>query len=472
MSSIKRNFLFNLSYQILALITPLITTPYISRVLGPEGTGRYSFAHSVAYYFVMFAILGVNNYGNRTIAMVREDKNEMSKSFWGIYLFQLFSSFVMITLYIIYVAYYATDKPIGWIFLGYVISAALDINWLFFGLEEFKVTVTRRVIIKIISVASIFIFVNTRADVTTLAMIFVLEIIFTQVILWLMIPKKVNFVRVSFTDITKHIKANIVLFVPILAISVYRFMDKIMLGILTNKTEVGFYEASEKIIQVPIAIINSLGMVMLPRTSNLIAKNEIEKSKEYISKSIIFAIFLASSMSFGIMAVAEEFVPLFFGPGFEKVIIIFQALLPSCLFLAFSDVIRSQYLIPNNKNNIFILSVIMGATINIIANILLIPRYASIGAAIGVSFAEAAVCIMHCYGAKDELPIMLYIKLSIPFVLAGLVMYIVLINLHLGYSSIVSLGIKVLLGTIIYFLVIGIFYCKHIVLYLKNKLLH
>lgn len=454
------------------MLIPLLTTPYVARVLGSEGIGRYSYSYSVAYYFVMFAMLGLNNYGNRTIATVREDKTERSKAFFSIYYMQLFTSAVMIVLYIFYVFLFCEDRVLGLIMLLYVCSSALDINWLFFGLEKFKITVVRNTIVKLITVLCVFLFVKTRSDVYIYAGIYAGGMFVSQTILWSRVKKYVHRVPVTIGDVIQHIKPNLILFVPVVAVSLYKYMDKIMLGAMTSKTEVGYYESCERIINIPLGLINSLGVVMLPRISNLMASKQIDTNKKYLSKSIAFVMFLSSSMSFGIMAVSKEFVPLFYGPGFEKCIVIFQVLLPSCLFLAFANVIRTQYLIPKRKDNIYILSVISGALVNIVINALLIPRYQSVGAAAGTVCAEAAVCVIQSVFVRNELPIGKYIKSALLFIFAGMAMYVIIGCFIRLESTVGALFIKIVAGVFVYlvFIIPYVFMNKELKSWVKAAL--
>ena len=164
--SIKRNFIYNLSYQFLTMIIPLIITPYISRIIGPEGVGVQSYTVSIVNYFILFIMLGINNYGNRSIAMVRENKEKLSKTFIGIYSVQLFMSLIVIIAYSIYIYYFCDNyRTLFFIQFIYILASMFDINWFFFGLEKFKLTVIRNMIIKILSVMCIFLFVKNSSDI-------------------------------------------------------------------------------------------------------------------------------------------------------------------------------------------------------------------------------------------------------------------------------------------------------------------
>lgn len=449
-STIKKNIIYNFLYQILAILLPLITTPYISRVLGPTKIGEYSYAYAIAYYFVMLAMLGLNNYGNRTIATVRDDKRQLSKEFCEIYIMQLSFGVVAIALYVVY-GLFISNESMTWILLLYVASAMFDINWFFFGMEEFKITVTGNAIIKLITTVLIFIVVKEQADINKYAMIMVIGILTSQIILWRYIGRYVYFCRVSYKDVLKHIKPNLILFVPIVAISLYKVMDKIMLGAMTSKAEVGLYESSEKIIQIPMALIQSLGTVMLPKMTNLVAKHDSKTASSYFSNSIAFVMFLSSSMSFGIMGVARYFVPLYFGDGYQKCIVLFQVLLPSCVFLAVANVIRTQFLIPRKRDRVYIISVFLGAGLNFAVNFVLIPSLKSVGAAIGTLISEAVVCLYQMFVVRKDIAVFYYVRKSIVFVIAAIVMYGTIISLDFYGSDFFNLLTHILIGALVYF---------------------
>lgn len=451
MSSIKKNFLYNSAYQILVMFIPLLTTPYISRVLGAEGIGVYSYAFSVASYYVLFIMLGLNNYGNRTIAQSRDDDKELSKQFWSIYALQFFLGIVINVIYFFYCIILAENKNIALSMWLYVISASFDVNWFFFGMEMFKKTVIRNAIIKIVTTSSIFLLVKGKNDILMYCLIMTVGMFLSQIVLWPYVLKNVKFYRPSIEEIKIHIKPNLFLFLTVIAVSLFKIMDKIMLGIMTNKEQVGFYESSEKIISIPTALITSLGTVMLPRMSNLVSNKNIQ-SNEIISKSIAFAMLLSSSMCFGIMGVSKEFVPIFYGKGYETCIYLFLILLPTCLFMAFANVIRTQYLLPHKKDSAYVISAFLGAIVNVVVNVILIPQYGSIGAAIGTICAEVAVCIYQSYTIRKEQPIKVYLKASIPFIMSGILMFLIIFNIYfVRLPLIINLIIKIIIGVVIYF---------------------
>ena len=453
MSSTKKNFLYNSAYQLLILLIPLITTPYLSRVLGADGVGIYSYYYSIANYFVIFILLGLNNYGNRAIAKVRDNHIELSKTFWQIYCMQFILGIAMNVLFLFYTIFLSSNQLISFTMILYVLSGILDINWFFFGIEKFKLTVIRNVLVKLATTALIFTLVKASSDVWLYCIILTGGMLVSQLVVWPYLFKEVVFVKPKIKSIFSHIKPNIFLFFTVIAVSIYKILDKIMLGSMTTTEQVGYFESAEKLINIPVALIVSLGTVMLPRMSNLVA-NKKSGVEDSLFKSIIFAMFLSSSLCFGLMGVSREFVPLFFGNNFDPVIPLLLVLLPSCVFLAFANVIRTQYLLPHQMDKVYVVSAFLGAIFNVLVNFLLIPKVAALGAAVATIGSEIIVCLYQCLTVRNKLPIFNYLKISVPFVISGIGMFIILFNIVLKFSLILSLFIKICLGVMIYFLIL------------------
>ena len=454
MNQIKKNFIYNVFYQILIIILPLITIPYVSRVLGSEGVGIYSYTYSIVYYFMLISMLGINNYGNRTIAKARDDKEKLSKAFISIYSIQLFMSILMIMLYIIYILIFDNKYLlVASIQIIYIISAMFDINWFFFGLEKFKLTVVRSTLVKILSLIGIFVFIKTKNDVWLYALILSLSTLVSNILLIPFLLKEINIIKISFKDIKKHIKPILILFIPVIAVSLYRIMDKIMLGLLSNINEVGYYEQADKMVTVPLGIITALGTVMLPRISNLVAKGENKRVLEYIKKSVNFMMFLAFPMCFGMIAVSNDFIPIFLGEDFIKTGYLVNYISFIIIFTSFANIIRTQYLIPKEKDKIYTLSVIGGAVTNLIINFILIPKYQSIGAAIGTIAAELYVMVYQVYKVRKELPIKDYLKDILPLFIKALIMFIIILSIKcIPINPLYRVILQIVIGILIYVL--------------------
>lgn len=450
--NVKKNIIYNTLYQILILFLPLVTTPYISRVIGAEGIGVYSYTYSIANYFILFAMLGLNNYGNRSIAVVRDDKMKLSTTFFNIYGLQLLTSLAMVILYFLYALFFISDNlEIAYIQIIFIISTMFDINWFFFGLEQFKLTVVRNSVVKVLTVICIFIFVNDVSDLWIYTTIMALGTLFSQLMLWPFIRRYVIWVKPTFKEILSHIKPNSILFIPVLAVSIYKIMDKIMLGVLTSPIQVGYYENSEKIINIPISIITALGVVMLPRMTNLIARGDNKNFNKYIEVSLKAVMFIAIGASVGLIAISPNFIPLFLGEGFTKCIAVVSLLAVTVLFVSWANVIRTQYLIPRKKDSIYIKAPLLGAAVNVIANLIFIPKYGAIGAAIGTILAESSVAVYQSVKVRKELDIYKYLRSSLVYIIPAICMYACIVSLNnITENIMLTLLIQVIVGGITY----------------------
>lgn len=456
-SSLKRNFALNAVYQVLSLILPMITIPYVSRVLGADGIGEYSYTYSIVYYFVIVAMLGFNNYGNRTIARYRHDRKKLSKKFAEIYSFQVIMSCAMVLLYILYLLFINSEYSlVATIQVVYLIACIFDINWFFFGLEEFKLTVSRNIFIKLLSLVMIFMFVKSSTDVWIYTLILSSSTLLSQLVLLPFLFKHVDFVRIKLKDLRSHVAPCFGLFLPVIASTIYRTMDKTMIGWFADMSEVGIYENAEKMITVPTALITALGTVMLPRMSNMYAKkNSEEISPEavaLIDKSIQFVMFLSFAMMAGIIAVGNGLAIIFFGDGFPDAGIIMAGLSVTIPMMAWGNVVRTQYLIPKNEDKTYILSAFCGAMINLAINLIFIPRYAAMGACFGTIIAELVVVVYQTLAITNKLPFLVYVRKTIPFLLKALVMLavVLLISEFLNIDLYLRVIVQILCGILVY----------------------
>lgn len=461
MESVKKNFIYNVVYQILLVILPLITAPYIARTLGATAVGIYSYTNSIAYYFILFAMLGISNYGNISIASVRDNKEKLNKTFSTIYQLQFILFILAIVIYCIYSIFFVSENNLIFILqIFYVASGLLDISWLFFGLEQFKLTVFRNVVIKVITLVAMFLFVKNPDDLWIYTLIMSVGTFISQAYLWLYVRKFVKFTRVSFKNIRKILKPVLILFIPVIAYSIYKVMDKIMLGNMANYAEVGYFNNAEKIINIPMGIITALGTVMLPRMSNIIAKKDKDKSKKYISLSLKLVTIISSAISFGLIGISNIFTPVFFGEGYDPCINIIILLSVTVFFISWANVIRTQYLMPNRYDKIYVISTIVGAIVNLIINLLLIHKYKAIGAAIGTIFAEFSVMIIQFIAVKKKIPIFKYIFEYLPILFIGFVMMILVncIGKYMGIS-ITTIIAQILIGGTFFIIFTMIFIC-------------
>lgn len=450
--SITKNYIYNLLYQIVTLILPLITTPYISRILGPENIGIYSYTISIVTYFILFGSLGIAMYGQREIAYLQDKKDKYSKTFWEIFILRFIT--MIISMFVFYFSFASNGEYSIYytILLLEMLANCFDISWFFQGLEEFKKTVVRNIVVKIISIVCIFTFIKTQEDLAIYFWIYILSTLIGNLSLWTYLPKYLTKIKIKNLNIFKHFKPTISLFIPQIAVQIYTVLDKVMIGtIIPEKTEVGFYEQSQKIIKMLLTVVTSLGTVMVPRMANTFINGDNKKMQEYMKRSFSFVFFLAIPMIFGVIAVANNFVPLFFGEGYDKVEVLMIIISPILLAIGLSNVIGTQYLLPSKKQKHFTISVVIGAIVNFLINLLLIGKYGAIGASIGTIIAEVAVTIVQFIFIRKEINIFDILKLSIKYIIASIIMFIVIFILrNFIENRILCITVQVLVGTIIY----------------------
>ena len=454
MNRLAKNLGYQTVYQVLNTCLPLITAPYLSRVLGAEMQGVFSYTQSIVNYFTLIAMLGFTSYGTRSIASC-SNKEDLSKTFWNIYLFQIVLSLASIIIYYCNIFFLSKSHTVIYAIQGlYLLGCLIDINWLFFGVEQFKTTVTRSIIIRVLSVILIIIFVKTPQDLWIYTLIMSGSPVASNAILWGFTPKYVCLNVFKFFNIktmVSHIKPNILLFVPVLGMSLYHILDKTMLGFLSTYTQVGYYYNADKVINIPMGVLSGIGTVMLPRITALLSDGHEKKAETVFTISLECIIVLSCAMAFGIAAISKEFTPLFFGKGFEPCIVLIIILSPALIIKGVSETFRMQYLIPNHKEKIFIQSVFMGAAINVLVNIPLIMHLQAIGAVIGTLIAELVACVWQYYKIQKETGIAKIFRQVISYFLLGIVMFISVRLIPLFISSVVfSLLLEVAVGIAVY----------------------
>lgn len=449
MSSIKKNLGLQTAYQILSACMPLITAPYLARRLGAEQLGIFSFTTSVVMYFTLFAMLGTVNYGTRSIAAVKNDRKERNKAFSSIFAFQVIVSVIAIVAYIIYLTFFCKDnRLIALLQCIALVSCLVDINWLFFGVEDFQITVTRSIVIKIITVVLIILLVKQKSDLYIYTLIMLGSTFVSNAVLFLYLPRYVSFAKVTSEQIKEHIKPNFVLFIPLLAMTVYHTIDKTMLGALSSYEQSGYYYNADKIVQIPLLVINGIGTVMLPRMTALLAEGRNKDADVLFIYTMEGVAAVSIALACGIAAVSKEFIPFFFGSGFEECIALTIVFTPILLFKGFSVIVRTQYLIPMQMEKEFTKSVIGGAAVNIILNFILIPLYGAMGATIATVIAEFVACVLQLVSISGRgMGLRVLIARTSVYLIMGLFMIgVVRLVSFFHTNSIVKLLIEISVG--------------------------
>lgn len=385
--SIKANYFYNTAFQVLLLIIPIITTPYVSRVLGVDNIGVYSYGSAMVAYFVVIATFGSTTFGQREIAFHREDKSKMSQAFWDIFSFRLLTTFVALIAYCAYLRIAGRNGILDIMFAINIINVAADVTWFFQGLENFKQIVIRNFVIKAISTICIFVFVKNAYQLWRYIAIVFGSTLLGNVSLWTLLFHKIS--RPHRVNPFSGIKGMGLIFLPTIATQVYVILDKSMIGWITGSTYAnGCYEQSEKIARMALAVVTSVGAVILPRVANLYHSNQIERAKEYIYTSYRFVWMLGLPIMVGLVTTASVLIPVFLGQGYDDSVLLLQIFSLLVIFVSLSYVTGLSYLIPTEQQNIFTVAVSCAAGLNFILNLILIRRYSAYGAAIASVSAE------------------------------------------------------------------------------------
>jgi len=452
-SSLKINYLYNLLYQVLILATSFFTVPYVSRVLGVDNIGINSFTTSVQTYFSMFAALGTLTYGQREIARARDDVRLRSKLFWEIEMLTILTTSVCIVVWVVLICFSGEYKLYYTILTINIIATMLDISWFFTGMELYKVTVGITAIYRIVGIFFTFIFVNSKEDLAIYIMILALTALVSNVSMWFLLKKYIIKFRFRDLEIKRHFKETLVYFIPTIATSVYTILDKTLIGIITkSEYQNGCYEQATKIVSIEKTItFSSLNTVMTTRTSYLFAEKIFDEIKDKISKLLEFILFFTIAFTAGIFIVADDFVTIFFGPGYEPVADILLVLNPIIIFVGITSCLGNSYYTPSGNRGKSAKYVCITACVNLFLNLLFIPRLQALGACISSIIAEMVMVYLYVKNCENYLSFKKIIKVSSKKVIAAICMISVLLLIKtLHIDIIIKLCIQVIVGGLLY----------------------
>ncbi|VDG20410.1 flippase (plasmid) [Lactobacillus plantarum] [Lactiplantibacillus mudanjiangensis] len=446
-----KNYLYNAWYQIFVIIVPLITTPYISRVLGSYGVGVNAYTSSIAQFFVIFAGLGINLYGNREIAYVQHGKEKLSQLFWEIELLRLIAVLIGCA---IFGTYLLTNPKYEMALLlqgGLIISTGLDISWLFMGQEDFKRIVLKNAIVKIVSVILILIFVRHATDLNRYIFIISGSTLIGNLTLWSPLRHLVSPVPVSSLKIWRHLKPALLLLIPQIASQIYLVLNKTMLGQMAGITATGFFDNSDKIIKLILSLVTATGTVMLPRVAATFNQGNQKKVVAYLYNTFDFVTALSVPLFLGIAAIASGVAPFFLGSDFTGIDKIIMLESPVILIIAWSNVLGVQYLLPTKQNKCYTISVIIGAVVNISCNIPLISLMGTGGACVATVIAELSIMVFQLWCVRSEVQIRTLFNGNWKYWLSGLIMFgfIYSITTHVTVTIPILIG-EILLGIVTY----------------------
>lgn len=456
--SVKRNFIYNTAYQVLCLIIPLITTPYISRVLGSANIGIYSYSSSIVAYFSLFSLLGIHSFASREIAYCKDDLSR-NYVFNSVQTTKIVLTLISLISYIVISIKFSTYTEVMLILSITILANFFDITWYYQGQQNFKIIVLRNLIVKIVGIVCIFLFVKCENDLCIYALINMLSTLIGNISLWINFLKNNNKIKIIIPS--KYlIKTTIELFIPLVAIQVYNVLDKTMLGVISkNMSENGFYEQTTKIINLCLVLVTSLTTVLAPKMASLYSENRMEDIKDNVEKTYHAVMLISIPLCFGIIGISDNFVPWFFGDGYQKVATLLKIYAVVLMIIPLSNVAGAVILNPIKQHNKGTIAVVAGAIVNFVLNCVLIRYYDSIGAAIATIIAESTVTVIHFCFVRNYVSFKSIFKKLFQFLLGSVVMlggvWIIAAVLKPKFTStFIITAIQIIAGILIYFLYI------------------
>ena len=449
----RKNAAYNVAYRLFSVLLPLVTAPYLSRVVGTEGVGLYSDAWTMSELFCLLGMLGLADYGVRTVAQARDDRQELDRTFSGIWQMQLLVAGAALLLWFGYVFLFAgEEKTIALHLTMMSVSCLCSFDWCLMGLDLFRPIALRNTFVKLAAAGATFIFVKKPDDLWVYAFVWSLATLLGNLSCAVTLRGKVSYHPVPLRESLKHLRPCAVLFISVLAVSIYRKMDKVMVYNIAGKHENGLYENAEKIIYCLSGFISAIGTVMMPKVANMQKKGETDRIARHIDKSMDLILCMVCALAFGVAAVADRFAPLFYGEAFRYSGTLMIPLGFTLIMIGFANVIRTQVVLPQKRDYIFVRSVCCGAAVNLVANALLIPSMKSMGAVVGTLLAEFTVPLVQFIILRRELPYKRFLSYLALYALLGGVMLacVRLVGTLFPAQTWLSLGAMTFTGIAVY----------------------
>lgn len=463
---------YSTAYQVLAIILPLITIPYVSRVLGPTGVGINALTNANVTYFLLLGGLGIQFYGNREIAYHQNNPIEKSRIFYELVFLKFISIGLAVLAYLIFIAF-QPQYQVYYLFQGIVLLAsALDISWYFMGIENFRITVLRNTIIRILLVVATFVFVRHQEDLWIYILLIALSTFLGNLSVWPFMKHELVKVEWRKLNLFQHIKPALLLFLPQITMSFYLSLNKTMLDIFGNIADPGFYNNSDTIIRTAFTLVSSFGFAFLPRLSSLLSEGKTEETKSLVLKSLDLSTALSVLIMVGIMGVSGTFATFFFGKQFAIVgnLMFVQSLM--IVLIAWGSVFGTQYLLAAKRTKAYTMSAVVGLIVNVILNIILIPLYSVMGAIISTVLTELAVTGYQVWSVRDVFRFRDLIRGMWKYLVAGVFTFLLVKFLDMNMSvGIINYVIQAFLGVVLYALILIILRAT-VISQFKNLIVH
>lgn len=419
------NFIYNSGYQILILILPFITIPYVSRIFSPSEIGIYSSTYSMSQMFLIIGMFAVGSFGVKEIAANRNNKENLSDKFYKIRYIQKITMTISIIVYLIIVFLFNNNRCIFFIQSINLLAGLFDISWLFMGLEDFGKTITRNIIVKLVSLILIFIFVKDSSDLWLYTFILSGSMLLGNLSMWVYKKNIILEKQKKYIYIKDDFISAFSLLIPQIAFQIYTSFDRSILGSVSHMEEVGMYDQSQKIIRMSVGIVTSLGIVMLPRITNMLSSNKSEyEIKRVLKQSLNITLFISLGCTFGIYSISKNFVPWFYGDRYMEVITLLKITALVCVLTALGSFFSNQYAIPKGNKKAYIIPLVAAAVVSIIFTSILGKKLGAIGASISIVMTEFIALLLRLFYLKKDLDYRYLFNDFYKFIISGIAMMI------------------------------------------------
>lgn len=459
MATVKGNIILNALNTVTSIIFPIITFPYAARVLLPEGIGAVNFLGSIINYIILLTSLGIPMYAVKEVAKYQDDKRQRDKITVEIIILSTILcllGYIAVWLIGEFVPQVHNQASLFYVLSLSIVFSTIGVNWFYQGIENFIFITIRALIIRTLSAIALFVFVKDSSDLLIYGFINVGSTVGNNIINFIHLRKYIDIQSIKLNElkILRHVKPSIQVFILNLITSLYIQLNSIMLGFMSGDEEVGYFSAGTKISHIGLTMISSLGTVLLPHCSHLLKKGDDEGFKAVILKSLNATLALSWPMTIGLIVLAVPVTLIFCGKEFMESIPVLCLNAPVIILISLTVLMGIQILYPKDKINIVIFSASGGAIINLIFNILLIPTYGAIGAAISTLIAEFIVFIIQIIAGRKYYPFGMKDILNLKYILSSIVMgLIVFLSIAPIQSNTLQLLVGVLVGVAVYYII-------------------
>lgn len=453
-SKIFRNYTYTVAYRLLVVVSTFITTPYVSRALGDEAIGIYTYTSTIANYFILFGLLGANTCGYREIAYAQNDIELRSCAFWQMMRVRALSCGLSAVIFCILYQHMRFGIYQG-VWLIEIIANLLDISWFYNGIEEFRSSMLRNIIVRIVSLILILSLIKDKQDLLLYILVQTGTVLAGNICLWCKMPRYILKPIKERLDLKKYFIPVIVMFLPQIIDSVYTMLDKLMLGQISTIVQVGYYGQADRIVSILVSLVNAVPLVYGPKVANFFAQKNFRDIPGIISTSFKFTFLISFPIAFGVAGIAYGMVPWFFGIEFLPVadLLLFYSM--TIILSGINTVISWQYLLNVKEDKKYIITVLAGAVIDFILNLILIPQYKAMGAVIATVLSMIAMVIVSGFFAWRVIEKrQVFISFIKPF-FAAIIMFLLLRKLSMELEiNILNTMIEVVLGGFLYILIL------------------